>query len=276
MGWHARLTLDYVQRDGATVARSRHQGPLRVLASLYPEGPAVCHHVVVHPPGGLVSGDRLELELTLGAGTHALLTTPGATRYYRSSGEAAGQQVQARLGTGARLEWLPLETICHRATRAENQLRFELSAGAEMIGWDLLALGLPASGEPFDLGSMRQQIEITGTWLDRALVDGTDRRLLDSPLGWGGRRVFGTLWFARGDRIAADTRQVLLDAARDAAATSSLADCFGATAVDERLVVVRVLAHRVEPAMQLFSAIHRAWRAAAWQLAPAAPRIWHT
>ncbi|MBW8858041.1 MAG: urease accessory protein UreD, partial [Bradyrhizobium sp.] len=106
----------------------RHEGPLRVLQSLYPEGPAVCHNVLVHPPGGLVGGDVLELDATLTADTHALLTTAGATRFYRSTGPLAAQTVRARLGSGARLEWLPLETIAFSGCQAASSLRFELAA----------------------------------------------------------------------------------------------------------------------------------------------------
>ena len=56
MTWRAELSLDYALSTGRTVARHRHQGPLRVLQSLYPEGDAVCHNVLVHPPGGSGGG----------------------------------------------------------------------------------------------------------------------------------------------------------------------------------------------------------------------------
>jgi len=55
MTWRAHLQLHYTLRDGRCVGHSTHVGPLRVLKSLYPEGPAVCHHVLVHPPGGVVA-----------------------------------------------------------------------------------------------------------------------------------------------------------------------------------------------------------------------------
>lgn len=275
MGWHARLRLDYDLDDtGGTRARSRHQGPLRVLASLYPEGPAICHHVLVHPPGGLVGGDRLDLDIALGTGSHALLTTPGATRFYRSRGEVASQQVTARLAAGARLEWLPLETLCHRAALADNTLRFELAPGAEMIGWDLLALGLPASGEVFDAGRVAQTITLPGAWLERACIDGADRRLLDGPLGWAGRRTLGTLWFGAGAPLAPALRTGLLEAAR---AVVPPEGCLaGATSPDERVVLLRVLAPRVEPAMSLLAAVRAAWRGLAWALEARPPRIWRT
>src|SRR5262249_46992016 len=113
MSWHATLQLA-LQRDGARcVSHVRHEGPLRVLKTLYPEGDAIAHRVTVHPPGGIVGGDRLDITLDLQAHAHAVLTTPGATRFYRSDGAPAAQQVRATLADGARLEWLPLETLAH-------------------------------------------------------------------------------------------------------------------------------------------------------------------
>ncbi len=152
MAWHARLQLHYTHDGSGTGALDRHEGPLRVLQRLYPEGPDICHHVLVHPPGGIVGGDVLELDARLDRNCHALITTPGATRFYRSAGDTSLQQVQCRLAEGARLEWLPMETIAYSACQAHNRLRFELAPGAEMIGWDLLALGLPAAGQAFERG----------------------------------------------------------------------------------------------------------------------------
>src|SRR4051794_23013909 len=120
MGWHGHLHLSYRCVDGRTVLHDRHVGPLRVLRSLYPEGAAICHNVLVHPPGGIVGGDVLELDAALAAGSHALITTAGATRFYRSAGEAASQAVTLRVDEGARLEWLPLETIAYSGCKAES------------------------------------------------------------------------------------------------------------------------------------------------------------
>src|SRR3954463_7875278 len=111
MPWHARLHLDYQQESARPVPRFRHAGPLRILQSLYPEGDAICHNVLVHPPGGLVGGDTLTIDIHGAAGSHGLVTTPGATRFYRSEGEVALQDTRIRLDAGARLEWLPLEAL---------------------------------------------------------------------------------------------------------------------------------------------------------------------
>ena len=116
MSWLARLQIDYTLHEGTSRAHHQHVGPLRILQSLYPEGPAVCHNVLVHPPGGLVGGDTLDLEVHVGPQAHGLLTTPGATRFYRSAAEPARQNTYLRLAAGARLEWLPLASPSRTGT----------------------------------------------------------------------------------------------------------------------------------------------------------------
>lgn len=280
LGWTGHLRLDYRHDDGRTTALDRHHGPLRVLQRLYPEGPAICHHVLVHPPGGVVGGDVLALDATLAAGSHALITTPGATRFYRSAGGLAQQRVTAQIGPGARLEWLPMEAIAYRRCRAENQLSFQLEAGAQMIGWDLLALGLPAAAELFDAGQFQQQLSLQAPgrtrWLERGRIDGQDRELLDGPLGLAGQSVLGTMWLADGQAIAREQCEALLDAARALLQASPLAASAGVTALQPGLLVLRVLAPRVEPAMQLLQAVWAAWRQRHWGLAPVPPRLWRT
>jgi len=134
MSWHASLDIDYSVEADKTVARFAHSGPLRILQSLYPEGERICHNIIVHPPGGLVGGDTLDLKFKVGPGAHALVTTPGATRFYRSAQEPALQRAHLSLQAGARLEWLPLETICYSGCQAENRLTMALEPDAEMIG----------------------------------------------------------------------------------------------------------------------------------------------
>jgi urease accessory protein len=280
MSWHGHLQLNYRLDPNApaaqprTLAHDRHHGPLRVLQRLYPEGDAICHHVLVHPPGGLVGGDRLDVDLALEPGSHALVTTPGATRFYRSAGDTACQQVTARLGDGARLEWLPLETIAYDACLAENRLRFELAPGAQTMGWDLLALGLPAADLAWRRGRFHQRVELPGVWLERASIHADDTRLLDSPLGWAGHRVLGTFWLAAGAPLPPARLTLCLDRAREAIAASGVAATAGVTSPHAQVVVLRLLADRVEPAMALMQQVWAAWRQAAWDLPPCQPRIW--
>ena len=164
---------------GRCVARFEHDGPLRILQTLYPEGDAISHNVLVHPPSGLVGGDTLELDVRARTGTHGLVTTPGAARFYRSDGEPAVQRTTLKLDEGARFEWLPLEAICYSGCLAENHLMLDLAAGAEVIGWDIAALGLPEARLPFERGSLLLHLELRGAWLERGRIEANDglRRL---------------------------------------------------------------------------------------------------
>jgi urease accessory protein len=275
MGWQGHLRINYRREGERTTALDRHHGPLRVLQRLYPEGEAICHHVLVHPPGGIVGGDQLQIELGLEPGCHALVTTPSATRYYRSAGEPAGQRLTARLAPGSRLEWLPLETIAYSGCLAENHARFELAPGAEMMGWEMLALGLPAAGLAFERGCITQHLEVPGTWLDRGRIDAEDAVLLDSPLGLAGRKVLGTVWVATGEALSAARREALLEAARSVLGRHALNDWAGATAPGPQIVVCRALAGRVEPLFALWREVRAAWREVLWALPERPPRIWN-
>ena len=283
MSWHASLSVDYRARAGKTVALFEHSGPLRILQSLYPEGEGICHNVIVHPPGGLVGGDTLDLRFSVAAGAHGLVTTPGATRFYRADGAPALQRTQLQLAAGARLEWLPLEAIAYPGCLAENRLTMALAPGAELIGWDVTAFGLPAANLPFDApatssppptGQFSQHIELPGVWLERARIRATDALLLNSPLGLAGHRCIASLFLVTGTPLGRARRQLALDTARDVLTAHSLCATAGATSPSGQVVVVRVLAPMVEPALSLLKQVRSAWRAALWQLPGINPRIW--
>ena len=274
MPWHASLQLDYTLEGTRTVARHAHNGPLHILQSLYPEGDAVCHNVLAHPPGGLVGGDTLDITATVGPGAHGLVTTPGATRFYRSTGERALQRTHLTLAEGARLEWLPLEALCYNACNAENHLTLNLAPGAECMGWDVTALGLPHAGQPFETGRFVQHIEAPGLWLERGVIDAADHRLLESPLGLAGQRCMASLFFVTGRPLDRARRDTALDAARAVMDAHALKASAGATSPNGQVLVVRALAPQVEPAMQLLQQVRAAWRAALWQLCAEPPRIW--
>jgi urease accessory protein len=274
MAWHAHLALHYERQGARTVARHRHEGPLRILQSLYPEGDAICHNVLVHPPSGLVGGDILDIDIRLEAGCHGLVTTPGATRFYRSEGEAAVQRTRVRVADGARLEWLPMEALCYSGCRAENRLTLSLASGAQALGWDVTALGLPEAGQPFASGSLLQHLEVEGGWLERGHIDAGDARLMNGPLGLAGQRCMATLFFAAGTPIDAALRERALELARELIEDHPLRVQAGATSPDPTVLVVRVLAPVVEPAMQLLKSVRHAWRAALWDLASNPPRTW--
>ncbi|AMO22356.1 urease accessory protein UreD [Ramlibacter solisilvae] len=275
MTWQARLDLDYSADGARTVARHAHEGPLRILQTLYPEGHAIAHNVLVHPPSGLVGGDLLDITVRAGAGSHGLITTPGAARFYRSEGAMAVQRAKVALAPGARLEWLPQETLCYSGCIAENHLIIDLAPGAEFMGWDITALGLPASELPFTRGSLLQHLEVTGSWLERGRIAAGDERLLDGPLGLAGHRCFGALFFASHEPLARARREQALGLAHEVIAQQAEGGVVaGVTAPAPNVIVVRALATMVEPAATLLRAVRAAWRPLLWELPATAPRVW--
>jgi len=274
MTWNASLSLDYTLEAHRSVVRYVHSGPLRVLQSLYPEGDAVCHNVLVHPPGGLVGGDTLDIRVTAGAGAHGLVTTPGATRFYRSEGAPAVQRAHLSLAAGARMEWLPLEAILYSGCVAENHLSLDLAPGAELIGWDLTALGLPHAGQPYVRGSFCQHIEMPGVWLERGAIDAADTRLLSSPLGLAGKTCVASVFFASGSALGRERRELALESARQVLQDHALTAWAGVTSPNPQVLVLRVLAPQVEPAMDLLKKTWAAWREALWGMPATRPRIW--
>jgi urease accessory protein len=274
MTWHAQLSIDYTSEAGKTLARHQHTGPLRILQSLYPEGDAVCHNVLVHPPGGLVGGDTLEMAVNVQGGAHGLITTPGATRFYRSEGLSALQTTRLTLASGARLEWLPLEALCYSGCIAENRLTMELAPNAELMGWDITALGLPHADQPFVLGRFQQHIEVPGVWLERGTLAANDTRLLDGPTGLAGQRCLASLFFVAGSPLTRQRRELALDSVRTVISQHSLASLAGVSSPHPQVVAVRVIAPVVEPVMDLLRASRNTWRVTLWDMEASHPRIW--
>ncbi len=274
MPWQANLSLDYKAEQGRTVLRHQHDGPLRILKSLYPEGDSICHNVIVHPPGGLVGGDVLDIRVRVGEGAHGLISTPGATRFYASDEQWATQRVRISLEPGARLEWLPLEAIAYPGCRAQNDWQANLAEGAELLAWDVTALGLPSAGQPFTRGHFEQQLRIPGLWLEQAQIDANDQCLLNSPLGLGGLRCMGTLLLAAGSEITRERREALLGNVREVLLGAPEEVRVAATCPNGRMLVVRAMAPMVEPLMACLQLVWRDLRPAAWDIPGQVPRIW--
>jgi urease accessory protein len=298
MTWRAQLNLRYYVRSNKTLLDFSHEGPLRILQSLYPEGEGICHNVIVHPPGGVAGGDHLAIAVSIEPGAHALVTTPGATRFYRTDTAPAIQHTRLQVAADARIEWLPLENIAYSGCLAENRLELQLAPGGQMIGWDITALGLPAAGLPFSHGRFVQHLALLGEygshtdWLERGCMDASDTRLLQSPLGLAGQPCIASLIFASGDVLPL----VLLDRLRDSAralaeesmrmTSHTQADlahtvkpqtiACGVTSPHSRVVVLRALGPSTEVLSTLLKQVRMAWRTEAWSLAAITPRIWST
>ena len=269
--WQAELALGYARRGARSVlATRRHDGPLVVQKPLYPEGDAVCHTIIVHPPGGIAGGDALSLEVTAGEGAHALLTTPGDGKWYRSAGPWARQSLRFELAAGAILEWLPQETIVFDAARADLATHVRLAADARFIGWEVLCLGRTGSGERFSRGELRTSTlvlrEDRPQWLERGRIEGGGP-LLESPAGLAGHTVSGTLLAAAPgieDGLVAACREI--QPARGEGAITRLPG----------MLVARYLGDASEAARHWFVALWRVLRPALLQREAVEPRIWRT
>lgn len=262
-----------------------HQGPLRVLKSLYPEHPSVCHNVLVHPPSGLIGSDRIDVQVQVEEGAHGLITTPGATRFLGRSGHWAEQSVRMRLAPHARLEWLPLETLVYSGAWARNRLVFELAPQSSLMCWDIYALGLPASHQTFEAGALDAQCDWPQRWHERTLIHATDSLLLDGPLGLQGRRTLGQMllaWDALPGLDQAQALETLVDDTRDQ--LTRLADgvdsprsadwVWGLTMPQPGLLQLRVMAHHAHHIHTAFQTTWALWRAQVWGLPAQACRSW--
>ena len=271
----ARLSLGFADDGGTTrlVERS-HYGPLRVQKPLYPEGARVCHAIVLHPPGGVVGGDQLQIDAQVGTGASAFMTTPGAAKWYKANGQVSRQDVQLDVGAQASLEWLPQETIFFDAAQVQLDNAITVGKGGTYIGSEIFCFGRTASGEVFRSGRVDQRTSIR---LDGRLVWFEQARLtaggsnMTSALGMAGKSVCATLI-----AVGAAVPSALIDTIRaEGARCLNDGDAFGATWF-KSAVVVRYLGNSSEMARRLLT---HAWQ----QLRPAIsgrdailPRIWTT
>jgi urease accessory protein len=196
--WLGQLDLRFTRTADRTILSNlRHVGPLRVQKPLYPEGPEICHVVLIHPPGGLADKDDLSIRITLEQGAHSVITTPGAAKWYKAK-EGSTLRVEIDLRARAVLEWLPNENIYFSHASARTTFRVVLADGATVSGWDINMLGRIASGESWDTGLLRATTEFVRDdasliWSERTcLKAGSD--LVHAHQGLGGYPVFGTLW----------------------------------------------------------------------------------
>jgi urease accessory protein len=279
--WRARLELQFERRDARTRLTHRvHHGPLLVQRAFYPEGPAdcaaataePCHVYIIHPPGGVVSGDELSLEAHIRSQAHALLTTPAAGKFYRQRDVSVASLTQTLRVDDGTLEWLPQENIYYPDAVVELRTVARLRGSAKFIGWEIGCLGLPANSRSLSDGRVRQCFEL---WCDEAPVllerVSIDRSCLAARWGLAGRVALATM-------LAYPAHARHLETARAAAAVCAAKYPqlqLACTLVDKTLCC-RGYAARADRLKQAFIDIWSALRPELLGRRPTAPRIWMT
>lgn len=263
-GWRAQLDLQFEQRQGRTaLVRRAHVGPMMVQRPFHPEG-APCHTYVLHPPGGVVGGDHLDLHAHVGADAHALITMPGATKFYRSDGQQALLRQTCTLAAGATLEWLAQDTIHFNGAHSRMQTRFTLDEGARLIAWEVQCLGRPSLAERFETGSLNARLELE--YLNRPLLIESLNLQGGQMARVGGHPLCATM-------LVFPATDAVLDAVRQEIAQFDGAA--GATRMDE-LLVLRLLSDDNQAIQQCLHACWRAIRPMVLGIEACPPRIWAT
>jgi urease accessory protein len=269
VSWVGSLSLDFERSGHQTViARRRHRGPLLVQRPFHePDG--TCQVYLIHPPGGVVGGDSLVHEFDLRRESRALITTPGATKLYRSPELCSTLRHDVVVAAGGVFEWLPQETIVFSGALAESSARVRLEgSSSQFIGWDITCLGHDNAG--LRRGRVTQSWELTRDgrclWRERADHEG-GAAALSAPWGLAGRTVVGTL-IATGSGSAEveAVRAALPEADRDWLSVSRLGE----------VLLCRYLGYSAEAAKHRFGAAWAILRRQLFGRSARPPRVWAT
>jgi urease accessory protein len=195
-GWQGHLQLTYRHHSTKTQAvQNQGTAPLKVQRSFYPEDPAICHNTILHTAGGIVGGDRLQLDINLEPQTRVVITTAAAGKIYGSNGTPATQSIVQNIGEHACLEWLPQETIIFNKAIFYQHLQVNLAATGSWLGWEINRFGRTARGERFTQGVWKSATEVYRAgkpiWIDRQILSGDE--IIDGPHSLAGHSIIGTL-----------------------------------------------------------------------------------
>ncbi|QKX16137.1 urease accessory protein UreD [Microbulbifer sp. YPW1] len=282
--WRADLALQFERTErGCRLARNHHQGPLYVQKPFFPEGRDLAHVYLLHPPGGLVSGDRLEVRVEVKKDARALVTTTGAGRVYRarSDGLLQSQNTFLRVEAGASLEWLPLENIAYPDANGAMVTRVDLARNSHFAGWEVTSLGLPACDATFGNGRLWQRLEIfregiplliESLRLSGQLHDNSDSAddVLSSRAGLQGYPVNGLLVmgpFAPQEPVREACREIIAEHAQH---------CLAGISLVSEMIVVRALGRCAFEVRALLTELWELLRPELVGRAACAPRIWRT
>ena len=195
----------------------KRRGPQSTLAGLYQDGclkarlprryGPVPEAVCINTSGGIADGDSLQTTVACQAGACAIVSGQAAERVYRSR-EGAGQiSATLSLEDGAKLAWLPQETILFDGGRLVRTIDARLRGSASLLAVESTILGRTAMGESVYAGSLseRWRIEIDDrlAYIDAFALDDTDiARQIRRPAILNGCIAFATAIYVGRDAAA--------------------------------------------------------------------------
>lgn len=290
-GWLARLKLLFRQSDGESImADNTHIGPLRVQRTFKAED-ASRHVYILHPPGGYVAGDLIDIHVETQDSSHVVVTSPGASKFYRCEPGNPNNQTQTlnlRAKQHSLLEWLPQETIFFKDANAHLETNIQLDANSDFIGWEIACLGRTASGETFGQGRLTQTLNLfqNDVLIHRERLRLTPEDAIQSqPWGLDQQPVFGTLLavlkhrqeeqssslrFDRQDQLLAVVANL-----REQISEFPEAQHWSVT-TKSGVILVRYLGPHSEPCKNGFSQIRDNLLKTFKQIEASTPRIWAT
>mgnify|MGYP002641104185 FL=1 len=267
--WEAYLELKLVRGEQKTrLVPVKRYGPLSVQRPFYPEQ-ETCHVYVLHPPGGVVGGDRLELKVNLESRASALLTTPGATKFYQSAGLTAQVKQQLNVQPDAGLEYLPQENIYFPGSLVNAKTTLHVEQGSHAIIWEKHCFGRPVNNEFYSTGQVITELELRQD--DRLLL--VEKQRIDAAeikraSGLRNHPVMGTL-LVYSDRL----NRELITTLREIPVLDGIS---GLTQPLENILVVRFMGNSTASVNDYFIKLLELLRLVILQKEMCRPRIWAT
>ncbi|TMJ66657.1 MAG: urease accessory protein UreD [Alphaproteobacteria bacterium] len=197
-------------------SRLREEGSLRVRCP----GPASTEleAIIVNTAGGVAGGDRLKLDISVERGARLVVTTAAAEKVYRTLEPAAAIEVKLCLGAGARLAWLPQETILFDRARLRRAIDIDLAADAQLLLAEANVFGRGGMGEAVKDGFLfdRWRLRRDGRLMhaEAMRLDGAvSAKLAQGAVAKGGTAV-ATVLVVPGEEATADKVRALGDQLR--------------------------------------------------------------
>ncbi|MFK7751009.1 MAG: urease accessory protein UreD [Sedimentitalea sp.] len=189
--------------DGANrIARLRQSGALKLVFPR-PRGAAL-DAIVVNTAGGITGGDQFTLRAKVSSGAELTISTQASERAYRAQpGETGRVRTHLRVAAGARLNWVPQETILFRKCALERRLQIDLEQGARLLMVEPLVFGRAAMGETLDAANFDDRITLrrdgVPLYLDGTKLTGDVSRHLARPAVADGAGAMASLVYVAPD-----------------------------------------------------------------------------